>query len=57
MHDRLLMECIENNIISEKQAAYLYKEIQMYLSCYMYIVYNIRKILPIAKFYMAYFQM
>ena len=32
MHDRLLKHCIENNIISEKQAAYL-----------LYIVHNIRK--------------
>ena len=33
VHDRLIKHCIENNVISEKQAAY--KEIQPYLNYYI----------------------
>ena len=41
MHDRLLKHCIENNIISEKQAAYLKGDSTV--SQLLYIVHNIRK--------------
>ena len=41
IHDRLLKHCIENNIISEKQAAYLKGDSTV--SQLLYIVHNIRK--------------
>ena len=41
MHDRLLKHCLENNIISEKQAAYLRGDSTV--SQLLYIVHNIRK--------------
>ena len=41
MHDRLLKHCLENNIISEKQAAYLNGDSTV--SQLLYIVHNIRK--------------
>ena len=41
MHDRLLKHCIENDIISEKQAAYLKGDSTV--SQLLYIVHNIRK--------------
>ena len=41
MHDRLLKHCIENNIISEKQAAYLKGDSTV--SQLLYIVHNVRK--------------
>ena len=41
IHDRLLKHCIENSIISEKQAAYLKGDSTV--SQLLYIVHNIRK--------------
>ena len=41
MHDRLLKHCLENNIISEKQAAYLKGDSTV--SQLLYIVHNIRQ--------------
>ena len=41
MHDRLLKHCLENNVISEKQAAYLKGDSTV--SQLLYIVHNIRK--------------
>ena len=41
MHDRLIKHCIENNIISDKQAAYLKGDSTV--SQLLYIVHNIRK--------------
>ena len=41
MHDRLLKHCMENNIISDKQAAYLKGDSTV--SQLLYIVHNIRK--------------
>ena len=41
MHDRLLKHCLENNIISEKQAAYLKGDSTV--SQLLYIVHNIRR--------------
>ena len=41
IHDRMLKHCLENNIISEKQAAYLKGDSTV--SQLLYIVHNIRK--------------
>ena len=41
MHDRLLKHCLENNIISEKQAAYLQGDSTV--SQLLYMVHHIRK--------------
>ena len=41
MHDRLLKHCLENDIISEKQAAYLKGDSTV--SQLMYVVHNIIK--------------
>ena len=41
VHDRLIKHCIENNVISEKQAAYLKGDST--ISQLLYIVHNIRK--------------
>ena len=41
MHDRLLKHCMENNIISDKQAAYLKGDSTV--SQLLYMVHNIRK--------------
>ena len=41
MHDRLLKHCLENNIITEKQAAYLQGDSTV--SQLLYMVHNIRK--------------
>ena len=41
MHDRLLKHCLENNVISEKQAAYLKGDSTV--SQLLYMVHKIRK--------------
>ena len=41
MHDRLFKHCLENNIITEKQAAYLKGDST--ISQLLHIVHNIRK--------------
>ena len=41
MHDRMMKHCLENSVISERQAAYLKGESTV--SQLLYIVHNIRK--------------